>query len=348
MYQESYDNSGLLVGDKEAIVNQVLITLDTTEEVMEEAIQKGVDMIIMHHPIIFKGLKSITNDHWVSRCVRMAIKNDIHLYAIHTNLDSVKTGVNKKIAERLQLIDTRILQPKSGTLCKLITFVPIEDTDTLLTALFDAGAGKIGDYDHCSFRVMGKGSFRGGEESNPHLGSPNAEELVQENRLELVFPIHRKMQVIRALKQTHPYEEVAYDIYPVENENQDVGSGMIGSLAHEMEARDFFAHLKDTMNLQIIRHTRPFDKPVKNVAICGGSGSFLLKNAISQSADVLVTSDFKYHDFFEADGKIIIADIGHFESEVYTKDLLLEFLKEKFANIAVLLSEVNTNPIIYS
>lgn len=346
-YQEAYDNSGLLVGDPTTQVAGITITLDVTEAVIDEAIANGHNLIVAHHPLIFKGLKSITGKHWVERCVIKAIKNDIALYAIHTNLDNIHEGVNRKIAEKLGLKDATILSPKQGTLSKLVTFVPTTETQKVLDALYLAGAGGIGDYDHCSFRVEGIGTFRPGEGTSPHIGTQNQDEAVTENRIEVIFPAHLSRQVISALRQHHPYEEVAYYLTPLTNSHQEVGSGMIGTLPSPMKAGEFLAFLKEAMQTNCIRHTNICKEHISKVALCGGAGSFLLGSAIGQHADVFITGDFKYHDFFEADSKIIVADIGHFESEQFTKDLLYDILSKKFANIALRLSEVQTNPINY-
>ncbi len=347
-YQESYDNSGLLIGNYDDPVDNILVTLDVTEGVVQEAIDKNCRMIIAHHPLIFKGLKKITNQHWVERCVSMAIKNDISIYAIHTNLDNVHNGVNQKICEKLGLQDIQILSPKDSTLSKLVTFIPENELKAVLDNMFKAGAGKVGEYDHCSFQVEGIGTFRPGEDTNPHIGEPNKEETVQEKRVEVIFPTHLSENILKALNESHPYEEVAYYLTQLSNKNQEVGSGMVGDLPKAMRVQDFLEHLKNTMDLKVIRHTNPCLENIKKVAVCGGSGSFLLSVAKSRKADIFITGDFKYHDFFEADGKIIIADIGHYESEVFTKDLIHDFLQEKFANIAVRLSEVITNPTFYT
>ncbi len=347
-YQESYDNCGLLVGDLDQNLQKVLITLDTTEAVVDEAIEVGANLIVMHHPLIFKGLKSITNSHWVSRCVMKAIRNDISLYAIHTNLDNVKDGVNRKICEKLGLQDIEILRPKSGNLMKLVTFIPIDNVQDALDAMYEAGAGEVGEYDHCSFQIEGMGTFRPGEKTDPHIGSQGKDETVKEKRVEILFPGHIKSRVMRALNQAHPYEEVAHYLTELSNVNQDVGSGMIGNLPEPRDPDSFISMLKSNMNTDCVRHTSWHKSKVERIAVCGGSGSFLLNDAVAKNVDVMVSADFKYHDFFEADDRITIADIGHYESEQFTKELLYDFLKEKFTNIAVLLSKVVTNPIIYS
>ena len=346
-YQESYDNSGLLVGDANAEISGIAITLDVTEQVIDEAIRNGDNLIIAHHPLIFKGLKSLTGKHWVERCVIKALKHDIALYAIHTNLDNVHLGVNKKIAEKLSLKNIRILSPKSEILSKLVTFVPPKDAQQVLDALYNAGAGQIGQYDHCSFQTEGTGTFRPGEGSSPHIGTHHVDETVNEKRIELIFPSHLNHLIVSALHDSHPYEEVAHYLSTLSNTNQEVGSGIVGDLTSPMDTSEFLRHLKQTMRTDCVRHTPICKEKVSKVALCGGAGSFLLTKAIGAGADVFITGDFKYHDFFEADNRIVVADIGHFESEQFTKDLLYDIISEKFTNIALRLSEVQTNPINY-
>lgn len=346
-YQEEYDNAGLLVGNPQSEVTGIIVSLDCTEEVIDEALQKGANLVVAHHPIVFKGLKQFNGKNYVERAVIKAIKNDIAIYATHTNLDHVQNGVNYMIAERLGLINARILSPKKNLLKKLVTFVPLENTDSLLAALHRVGAGQIGAYSNCSFSVTGVGRFTPSDHANPYIGSPQKAEEVLENRIEMIFPSYIEHQLLQTLKETHPYEEIAYYISEISNINQEVGAGVIGILQEPEDEYAFLIHLKEAMNLRIIRHTPLLKKPIHKVAVCGGAGSFLLKDAIRQGADVFITSDYKYHEFFDADGKIIICDIGHYESEVYTKDLIISYLSEKFCNFAILKSEVNTNPVSY-
>lgn len=347
VYQESYDNSGLLVGDPNAKVKGVLFTLDVTEDVIEEAIATGNNLIIAHHPLIFKGLKKLTGVHWVERCVILAVKNDIAIYAIHTNLDHVHTGVNRKIAEKLGLQNLSILSPKTETLSKLVTFIPPENVERVLKAMYEAGAGKIGNYDHCSYQIDGTGTFRPGDEANPHIGATNKDETVSEKRVEVLFPSFLSGKILTALKSSHPYEEVAYYLSALDNANQEVGAGMVGELVESVDASDFLQAIKLKMKTTHIRHTSLCKQRVQKIAVCGGAGSFLLQKAIAAGADMFITGDFKYHDFFEADSKLIIADIGHYESEQFTKELLYDIIREKFTNIALRLTEVETNPIKY-
>jgi len=345
--QESYDNSGLLVGNKDRTITGVLISLDCTEEVVSEAKRKKCNLIISHHPIIFKGLKSLTGKNYVERAVIKAIKNDIAIYAIHTNLDNVSNGVNEKICRKLGLVAPRILRPKTDNLAKLETFVPPKWSARVLNALHKAGAGNIGDYSECSFVLSGKGSFLPNERANPKIGKKGKRETVEEERLEVIFPKQLKQDILHALKKSHPYEEAAYYLHDLQNFNHHTGSGMIGNLPKPMSSRKFLALLKEKFRLKMLKHTPLVFPKISRVAVCGGSGSFLISNALSEKADIFITADIKYHEFFDAEGRIILADIGHYESEVLTKDLLYEILRKKFSTFAVNLSKTNTNPVRY-
>ena len=346
-YQESYDNCGLLTGNPQDPVSGVMLTLDTTEEVVKEAIQKDCNLIVSHHPIIFKGLKSLTGKNYVERTVIEAIRNNIAIYAIHTNLDNIMGGVNKKLSDTIGLTNQKILAPKDQLLSKLVTFIPAGDIESVMSAIHASGAGNIGNYKNCSFRVNGTGTFLPDENANPHIGEKNKIEKVNEDRVEVIFPSYRTNEVLSALKEAHPYEEVAYYLSSLNNTFQEAGSGMVGDLPEVMEPKAFLKHLKDKLALQCIRHTAFTGNSIRRVAVCGGSGSFLLSAAKRAKADAFVTADFKYHEFFDAENQILIADIGHYESEVNTKQLLYEILQENFTNFAVILSETVTNPISY-
>ncbi|WP_340111291.1 Nif3-like dinuclear metal center hexameric protein [Maribellus mangrovi] len=345
--QESYDNAGLILGDKNAEIKKGLITLDVTEDVVDEAIQKKCGLIVAHHPIVFSGLKKITGKNYVERTLLKAIKNDIAIYAAHTNLDSVTGGVNGKICEKLGLENCRILQPAEGMLKKLVTFIPVDQAEQVRNAVFSAGAGNIGNYDSCSFNAHGQGTFRGDETTNPYVGEKGEQHYENEIRFETIFPSYLQRKVISVLENAHPYEEVAYDIYPLDNNFNQVGMGMIGTLPKEINEKTFLKKLKDTFKTDVVRHTALLNKKVKTVAVCGGAGSFLLNHAKAAGADIFVSGDFKYHQFFDAENKIVIADIGHFESEQFTKELFYELLTKNFPKFAVQLSEVNTNPVFY-
>jgi len=347
VHQESYDNSGLLVGDPNQSIQRVLISLDITEEVLEEAIQGSFDLIISHHPIIFKGLKSLTGKTPEERIVMGAIKNNIAIMAIHTNLDNVIHGVNSKISDILGLQNKRILYPTQGNLKKLSVYIPQDHLKEVRTAIFEAGAGQIGAYDQCSFGVAGLGTFRAGDQAQPFVGKIGELHEEKEIKMESVFPAHLESKIISALIKSHPYEEVAYDIYSLDNKNHQIGAGMIGTLEHEMEEEEFLHDLKEKMGCACVRHTSLRGKKVKRVALCGGSGSFLIGAAKSNKADVFISGDIKYHDFFLADQQMMIADIGHYESEQFTKELIGDFLIENFPKFAVQISEHQTNPINY-
>lgn len=346
-YQESYDNSGLLTGDPLSDVTGVLVTLDCTEAVVSEAVAAGANLIVAHHPVIFKGLKRLTGQTYVERTVIAAIRNNIAIYAAHTNLDNVYAGVNSKIAGKIGLVNTRILSPRKGTLSKLVTFVPQTHVEQVLDALYKAGAGQVGQYKNCSFRVTGRGTFEPGDGTHPFVGKPGQPEAVDETRIEVIFPGVIESAVMSALRASHPYEEIAHYLTSLENINQEVGAGLIGELPAAEEPITFLGRLKKHMNLPMVRHTPLLERPIRKVALCGGSGSFLLQDAISQGADAYVSADFKYHEFFDADGKILIADIGHYESEQYTKDLFQEVLSKKFPTFAINFSKTVTNPISY-
>lgn len=344
--QESYDNAGLLVGNYQSECTGALLCLDITEAVLAEALELGCNLIIAHHPIIFGGLKKLTGRNYVERVVIMAIKNDLCLFAAHTNLDNVRAGVNGKIAEKLALEHNRILSPKKN-LCKLYTFCPSDFAKKVRNAMFSAGAGRISDYAECSFNLEGYGTFKPSENSDPFVGEKGQQHHEPETKIEVIFPDYLKGKIVGALKDAHPYEEVAYDIIRLENSSIMEGSGMIGELPVEMEEKQFLDFLKERMRASVVRHSPLLGKKIEKVAVCGGVGSFLLPQAIANGADVFVTADYKYHEFFDADGQILIADIGHYESEQYTIELFAELLREKFANFALFLTKVNTNPINY-
>jgi len=346
-YQEDYDNSGLLIGQPEQEIFAALVALDCTEAIVDEAIQQGCNLIITHHPIVFKGLKKLTGKNYVERVVLKAIRNNIALYAIHTNLDHVKHGVNGTICERLGLRNLKILSPKGGLLKKLVTFCPTDFASRVQEALFEAGAGNIGNYSDCSFSVEGAGTFKAGEDTDPYVGEQGTRHQENEVRIEVVFLAQQQRKVIVALLENHPYEEVAYDIYNLENALDTVGAGMVGWLEEPMDGLAFLNMVKDKMDATVVKHTALLPKKIKKVAVCGGSGSFLLQQAIASGADAFVTSDFKYHEFFDADNKLVIADIGHFETEQFTSGLLIDIIQEKFPNFAIRLTEHNTNPVNY-
>ena len=346
-YAEDFDNVGLLVGNYNTTVSGVLITLDTLEETVEEAISKKCNLIISFHPIIFSGLKKLNGSSYVERVVLKAIKNDIAIYATHTALDNSNKGVSAKISDVLGLKNTSVLIPKKGIIKKLTTLVPLENAEDLRNSLFKAGAGNIGNYDNCSFSIHGEGSYRGNEISNPRIGKKGENHTEKETQISLMYELKNEAAILKSLQKNHPYEEVAYEITTTENIHQNIGMGMIGELPAEMNEKDFLLFLKNKMKTACIRHSNFIHKKIKKVAVLGGAGSFAISNAKKAGADAYVSADFKYHEFFKAENKIILADIGHYESEQFTKNLLVDYLTKKFSNFAVILSEKSTNPIYY-
>lgn len=345
--KESYDNVGLLIGDANQDLSAVLVTLDITEDIVNEAILRGCNFIVSHHPILFKGLQKIGNNTEEERVIIKVIKHDIVIYASHTNLDNIKGGVNYKLADKIGLKNVQILSPKYNNLNRLITFCPNEYKQVILNSLFDAGAGNIGKYQNCSFVSMGSGSFTPMTEANPFEGKVGELSVVDEVKVEVLVPDYAVNNVLNALKESHPYEEVAYYLHKIENVNQETGIGAIGELEHEMGEVDFLQYLKTVLPIDYIKYTQLLGTKIKKVALCGGSGSFLTQKAISAGADVFISADFKYHDYFLAEKKILIADIGHYETEICTKELFYEVITKKFSNIVVLISDTVTKPYNY-
>ena len=346
-YAEDFDNVGLLVGNYSTGVSGILIALDTLETVVDEAIEKGCNLIVSFHPIIFSGLKKLTGTNYVERVIIKAIEHRIAIYAIHTALDNAFEGVNAKICEVLGLQNRKILIPQKGTIKKLITYVPEKNAADLRNMLFNAGAGNIGNYDHCSFNTKGTGTFKGNENASPVIGERGKTHYENEIQLHITYPKHKERAVLKALFEHHPYEEVAYEIVTLENSNQHIGMGMVGELEHSMSETDFLHHVKSTMNVSCIRHSALLKKDIKTVAVLGGSGAFAIAHARNSGADIFITSDVKYHQFFQAEQGIVIADIGHYETEQFTKALLFDYLTKKIPNFAIVLSVCNTNPIKY-
>ena len=346
-YQESYDNAGLITGDGSWTCTGVLVTLDCTEAVIEEAIKAGANLVVAHHPIIFKGLKKINGKDYVEKTIIASIRNNIAIYAIHTNLDNIMEGVNGKMADRLGLVNRSILVPKESTLRKLFTFVPVDHAERLRNALFAAGAGVIGKYSECSFTVEGRGSFKANEGTDPFVGKQGERHYENEVKVEVVYPVYLESRLIQAMREAHPYEEVAFDLIELQNPHPATGSGLMGELPEPMEELAFLGMLKKQFGLTAVRHTPLTKNSVKKVALCGGAGSFLISRALTAGAEIYISADIKYHEFFDANGRMVIADIGHYESEQFTTDLLLEILQQKFPTFALLKSKVITNPVCY-
>jgi dinuclear metal center YbgI/SA1388 family protein len=347
VFQEDYDNSGLLTGNAGMEVTGALLTLDCTEEVLEEAIAQGCNVVIAHHPVIFSGLKKLTGGNYVERTILKAITSNIAIYACHTNIDNVHLGVNRHIADKLGMVNCRVLSPKDNLLRKLVTFVPESHHQQVMDAVFAAGAGGIGNYSECSYNTEGFGTFKGNENSDPFVGKRGERAREKEIRFETIFDVSKEGPVKKALLAAHPYEEPAYDIYPVNSQHPQVGSGLKGELREAMTEEDFLRHVKTTFKVPFVKHTRKTGRKVLKVAVCGGSGRFLLKDAIKAGVDAFITSDFKYHEFFDADGRLLLVDTGHYESEQFTPEIFYRLIKEKFSTFAIHLSKTNTNPVNY-
>ena len=346
-YAEDFDNVGLLVGNPQQEINGILVCHDALETVVDEAIQKKCNLIVCFHPILFSGLKKITGKTYVERVVMKAIKHDIAIYAVHTALDNHPEGVNKMICNQLGLKKTKILVPKEKFIRKLVTFTIPENHQQLRNALFEAGAGCIGNYEDCSFNSKGIGTYMGNEHSNPEIGERFEFVESEEIKIEVTFEKHLEAKILKALFTHHVYEEVAYEIYELQNKHQNIGLGMIGELENEMPERDFLQFVKEKMKCENIRHSVFMNKPIKKVAVLGGAGSFAIHQAKIMGADAFLTADLKYHQFYEAENQLLLADIGHYESERYTKNHIVDFLIKKIPNFAIILSEQNTNPVKY-
>lgn len=345
--QEPYDNAGLITGDAHWDCSGIICSLDATEDVVKEAMAKKCNLIVAHHPVIFSGLKKINGSNYVEKTIIIAIKNDIAIYAIHTNLDNVIHGVSGRMAELLRLKNVSVLAQKENTLKKLFTFAPLENAEQVRHAIFMAGGGDIGNYSECSFNADGTGTFKAGEGANPYVGKVGQQHRERETKIEVIFPAYLENKIITAMKAAHPYQEVAYEVVSITNRNQGIGSGVIGELPEMVEEKIFLARLKQVFNVPVVRHTNLSGKPIRKVAVCGGAGSFLISKALAAGVDAFITADIKYHEFFDANSRMLIADIGHYESEQFTINLLQEILEQKFPTFAILKTKVNTNPVNY-
>jgi dinuclear metal center YbgI/SA1388 family protein len=345
--QEKYDNSGIIIHFEEEEITSILVAFDITEEVINEAIKKKANVIISHHPFIFSGIKKLSSNKSNDRLVILAIQHKISIIALHTNIDNAREGVNGKIAQLFDLKHVEILKPIENTLYKLVTFVPHDFSGAVRDALFQSGAGQIGEYSNCSYSTNGEGTFKASNNTNPYVGAKNEMHFEPETKIETIVPEHLLSLAITNLKATHPYEEVAFDIIPLKSSNPQTGAGIIGELDKPMKTEDFFELLKSKFNLTLIKHSPLVVPQVKKIAFCGGSGSFLISEALKQKADIYITGDLKYHDYFETENRIILADIGHFESEQHTIDIIIDVLTKKFPNFAILKTEISTNPIQY-
>ena len=345
--QDGFDNAGLQVGLTEAEATGALLCLDVTEAVVDEAVTLGYNLIISHHPLIFKGYKSITGRDYIERCIMKAIRNGITIYSAHTNLDNAPGGVNFKIAQKIGLKNVRILAPKEECLIKLVTFVPVEQAEEVRKALFEAGCGCIGNYDSCSYNLQGEGTFRALEGAHPFCGNVGKMHTETEVRIETVLPAFRKSAVVKALLATHPYEEPAFDLYPLKNSWNQVGSGVVGELEEPETELEFLKRIKKLFEVGCVKHSRLTGRLIQKVALCGGAGAFLAPQAVACGADIFLTGEIKYHDYFSHEDQVLLAEIGHYESEQYTKEIFYSIIREMFPSLEVQATRVNTNPIKY-
>ncbi|MDR0505558.1 MAG: Nif3-like dinuclear metal center hexameric protein [Dysgonamonadaceae bacterium] len=345
--QDGFDNSGLQTGDISQTAKGILLCLDVTEDVLDEAIELDCNLIISHHPLLFKPIKSLSGKTYVERSIIKACKNNIVIYAVHTNLDNVWGGVNCRIAEKIGLQNLRILRPKEDGLLKLVTYVPFKHADLVRNALFNAGAGNIGEYDSCSYNTEGEGTFRAGQDANPYVGEIGELHVEQETRIETIVPFYKKSAVLYALQAAHPYEEPAYDFYSLSNNWNRVGAGIVGELPAEEDEESFLQRIKSIFKLKCLKHSPLTGKNIREVALCGGSGSFLIKDAISYGADVFITGEAKYNDYFDVENHILLAVLGHYESELCTKEIFFDIITKKIPNFVIHFSNANTNPVNY-
>lgn len=349
---ESYDNVGLLLGDPSKVITRGLIALDLTPAVVAEAIELKAELIVTHHPPIFKPIRAVTTTDFVGSMLLQLAEQGIAVYASHTNLDSARGGVSFELAERLGLRSNRFLSPASGSVQKLVTYVPVENVDEVRTALAAAGAGRIGAYEHCSFSSSGTGTFRGGKGTNPSIGDAGNLETVDEIRLEMEVERSRVSRVINTLKQAHPYEEVAFDVFDSVKPSTQTGLGVIGSLPKPEGLFDFLERVRIALNCESLRFTGSSDEQIQTVAVCGGSGGSLIGDAIRAGADAFVTADLTYHRFFEVlnpNGltRMALVDAGHYETEAFAEELLASRLSRIAPDVRWEATGYKTSPIGY-
>lgn len=345
--QEDFDNAGLQVGFAGDHLRGILVCLDVTEEIINEALDLDCNLIITHHPLIFKPIKKLTGKTYIERCVMAACRHNIAVYSAHTNLDNAYQGVNFKLAEKIGLQNVRVLKPKEDALLKLVTFVPVDHADSIRNVLFNADAGHTGDYDSCSFNVEGEGTFRALEYTNPFVGKRGELHRESEIRIETVIPAYRKSSVLRMLLAAHPYEEPVFDFYPLANTWNRAGSGVVGELPIEEDEESFLQRIKAIFQLKSIQHSPFTGRMIRDVALCGGSGAFLIKDAIAYGADVFLTGEAKYNDYYDVEDHILLGVLGHYETEVCTKEIFYDVITKKIPNFAIHFTSVNTNPVNY-
>ena len=341
--QEDFDNCGVQCGDVRQEISGAMVCFEMSEQVIDEAIDKGCNLVISHHPLMLKrGICKIVPTDRVGAMICKALAHNMVLYSMHTNIDSGEGGGNDAFAEKLRLRNVKVLEPHKGMYRKLVVFVPKENAETLKSALFAVGCGVQGNYDSCGYTLHGQGQFRPLEGANPHIGEENHLEHVDEERVEMIYPTGLQRAVVQAIYDNHPYEEPAFDLLPLENESRTIGLGRIGELPKELPVSDFLGYLKDNLGFIHCRYCGDETKMIRKVAVCGGGGSSFIDLAIASGADAYVSGDFKYHDFFKSYQKTLLVDIGHYEGEFFIKNIIFNLLNEKFSTFATLISKMES------
>jgi len=345
------DNIGLQAGDPAAVVRGILVALDVTEEVIAEAVRRKANLLVSHHPLLFRPLSAVTMQSARGRCIRALMQSGINLYSAHTNLDFTRGGTSFALAQALGLTDVEFLRMPYEVQRKVVTFVPPAEAERVARAMADAGAGIIGNYDSCSFAGPGTGTFRGNERSRPAIGKRGVLEHASETRLEMMVPRWRLGDVIGAMHRAHPYEEVAYDVYPLENRSREHGMGIIGNARRPVTLRVFLNDLKRRLGVPALRCTGDMRRTVRRVAACGGSGTELMDEAARRGADVFVTADVRYHSFHDVEASMALVDAGHFETELPVVRAVVEHLRAacraRHATVPIHAARTSTNPIVY-
>ena len=343
------DNVGLQVGSRGDKLKNILLCLELDEEVLKQAIKKKCNLIFTHHPLIFNPIKNLDFEKSKqARLIQHLIKQNISLYSAHTNLDFTRDGVSFELAKSLKLKNVTFLEHEEANQFKVVIFLPAVNVDELSEALFSVGGGVIGNYENCSFRIAGEGTFKGNEDSNPVIGKKGNTEKVEEVRLELIVDSWNLGRIVNAIKKHHPYEEPAYDIYPLKNKNTNFGAGAIGELDKELSEKEFLNFVSKSLKIGKLKYCIGSGKKIKKVAVCGGSGSELLSRAINSGADAFITADIKYHAYHDAEGKILLIDAGHYETEIGSLNIVKKRIEKILSGkdyIKVFKFSGSTNPV---
>ncbi|HUN66397.1 MAG TPA: Nif3-like dinuclear metal center hexameric protein [Bacteroidota bacterium] len=346
------DNVGIQIGNPSGKIRTILLALDLTDEVVREAVRRRADLVMTHHPLLFRPPRALRTDDRTGRLALALARNNIALHALHTNLDFAPGGVSHALAKELGLDRIATLQPLTGQFQKIVVFVPLSHSDAVMEAMAGEGAGRIGNYDRCSFRTAGSGTFRPLSGARPYTGSAGVLEQVGEERIEMIVPRWKSGRVIEAMRRVHPYEEVAFDLFDLATEVTGYGAGAVGSLPRAMTLRGFLAHVRRRLGTPHLRYAGRPERPVRTVAVCGGSGGEYLPAALRAGADAFVTADLRYHTFQGCDGALALIDAGHYETEVVVLRHLRAYLKSRpeirTGGVKVFVTAQNTNSVHYS